>query len=921
VTDVHAPIRTRYIRTNAGTFSSLSGASATTGGSAIYDAKHRQFFVGNPFLNEIDVFDAAQEKKIGQIPLPLVWGMDISPYNGSLYAASFVGDIYQIDTATLTIIKRYASSSIGPSGYIATDVGVLSDGRLALLGGQAGIIGVDGAPSAAVWDPVTNSLDTGPSILGRPILAASICGVLSTTGMSVTNIGSFAVSGDRTRVLVASIDSDGTVCSYDPVAKQATVSGLYIGFVRELVPTPDGKRVFLTTNTDGVYVFDTKTLQVVGHLQGTDYTKLPAGATSAVMSLDGKTLYLVGELSGVVGAFDTTSLQQIGWVPAFAINGGLSTVSAAAIDETGLIVGPMEYGVGFIDAAAPTTGSASVAGNLAPVSPVAGPVAGGTQIQTGTNMGLQTPIPKVAQFYVGNALASGVSESQNSYSFLSINATTPPAADTTTADLTATYTDGTIAIAPEAFSYGPTILEVVPSAATAEGGQLGAIIGFAFGASATGIQVTVGGQYAPVTVLHTSAPYSPYPFPTEALQFTIPPGVAGSVVDVTLTTPTGSTTAKAAFHYAPPVQSYSRAANLQAGIYDARRDLYYFTDQTQIQVLSKTGGNWLSPIPLPNTTAKTQLLAISESPDGSKLAVSDFGGQAIYVLDPNNPTSAQRFTMPDNRLAPSGLAATNSGTIYFAAADIAGTGTPAFYKLTLSTGSIVSLGYAQGGDARDKFIRVLLSPDGGRAYTSIEGDSFWVNTSNDQINYSPSTSSGAGAAPDMAISADGSTVDIYGFLADSSLSAETAPAYIDWETWFPAGTYGQKLNRDGSILFQPLTDGIDMIARNTGHLLYRIQIPVTTANVYDPLVVANGTNTLAVITFSGVSFVDLSSLPIPAADTLPFPHAVYSEGSSLPDTQSGGIAKPQFVNSQPPTRSRTRLRQVSTPNPTTGAAW
>jgi hypothetical protein len=68
-----------------------------------------------------------------------------------------------------------------------------------------------------------------------------------------------------------------------------------------------------------------------------------------------------------------------------------------------------------------------------------------------------------------------------------------------------------------------------------------------------------------------------------------------------------------------------------------------------------------------------------------------------------------------------------------------------------------------------------------------------------------------------------------------------------------------------------LTDGIDMLARDTGRLLYRIQIPVTTADVYDSLVVASGTNTVAVITASGVSFVDLSSLPIPAGDTQPFP--------------------------------------------------
>jgi hypothetical protein len=36
------------------------------------------------------------------------------------------------------------------------------------------------------------------------------------------------------------------------------------------------------------------------------------------------------------------------------------------------------------------------------------------------------------------------------------------------------------------------------------------------------------------------------------------------------------------------------------------------------------------------------------------------------------------------------------------------------------------------------------------------------------------------------------------------------------QTWFPSATSGQKLNRDGSIMFQPLMDGLDLVARNTG---------------------------------------------------------------------------------------------------------
>jgi len=70
-------------------------------------------------------------------------------------------------------------------------------------------------------------------------------------------------------------------------------------------------------------------------------------------------------------------------------------------------------------------------------------------------------------------------------------------------------------------------------------------------------------------------------------------------------------------------------------------------------------------------------------------------------------------------LAPAGLAITNAGVIYFATADIGGTG-HWFHKLDTSSGSISDLGKLQSGGSADKFIRVLLSPDGSRVYSRLK---------------------------------------------------------------------------------------------------------------------------------------------------------------------------------------------------------
>jgi hypothetical protein len=850
VTGAHPPIRTQYLRTNS--FYDPNDLEYAPPHFSVYDAAHKQFFVSNPFMNEIDVFSAVQETEIAQIPVPLAWGIDVSPYNGSLYAGTLIGDVYQIDTSTLSVTTRYPSASIGPQGFSASTALVLSDGRLALQGGigEGAILGVDGNGVSVVWNPVTNSLDSGAD--------GSVC--------DVGNEGAFALSGDRTRILVTTVDEGGggeTVCSYDPIAKQATYGTFpFATFVRQIIPTPDGSRFFLTSNNNGVGVFDAKTVQLLGQITGNNFGEIPNACSGAVMSLDGTTLYLVDQTYGSVGGFDTTLLSQKGWVPSFTVVDLQLGIVISATDETGLIIGPIGHGVGFVDASQMTGAEPTLISSGFANTPT-GPLAGGTTIAKFA-YGAIADSAVLNQIYVGNepgAFGTYTSSAQ---------VTTPPSNQTGAVDLTTVLSDGGVGVAPESFSYGPTILEVVPNGATAEGGQTGAIIGYGFGNSESGIQVTVGGQSAHVTAIYDHAPISPYPFPANALQFTIPPGTAGTAVDVTVSTASGSATAAGAFHYTAAVQSYPITANLQSGIYDAGRDLYYFADQAQIQVLSKTEGKWLSPIPLPGVSGKTQLLAISESPDGSKLAVSDYGGQSIYVLDPDNPPSATMYPMSLDHdgfaasLAPTGLAVTNAGMVYFDTADINGTGTPLFHKLNTGAGTITDLGSFQDAGG-DNFDRVLLSPDGSKIYSCLLGGvaaGLLLDTSDDNITFHISYLTED--FPDLAISADGSTVDTAGQLNDSVLDPETVLVFIDWETWFPLAANGQKINQDGSIVFSPLTDGIDVLARNTGRLLYRIQIPVTPANVYDVLVDAEGQATLAVISATAVSFVDLSSLPIPA---------------------------------------------------------
>ena len=222
----------------------------------MYDAVHRQFFVSNPYLNEIDVFSAVTETQTAVISVPMAWGIDLSPIDGSLYAGTLLGDVYHIYAAKLSVITRYPASRIGPNGFSATTALVLADGRLALQGSAGGILGVDGFGALVIWDPATNAMDTGPSMY------PSVC--------PYTN-GNFVLNGTRTLVLETTVDENGQypLCSYNPTTRvptYATFPQPEVTFMRQIVPTPDGSRFFLTTNLDGVEVFNAQTLQVVGQI-------------------------------------------------------------------------------------------------------------------------------------------------------------------------------------------------------------------------------------------------------------------------------------------------------------------------------------------------------------------------------------------------------------------------------------------------------------------------------------------------------------------------------------------------------------------------------------------------------------------------------------------------------------------------------
>jgi YVTN family beta-propeller protein len=861
--------RTKYVRTDSATDYGV----ALNEGWTVYDSATRRFYVTDTSENLLHVIDATTEKQIATIPVPGVYGIDITPDNSTIYAGTQIGDVYAIDPVKMTVTHRYMAAQIGAYGYQAYAVHVLANGSLVLLGGQGGIPSVDGYLSFGIWNVTTNSLQlyttgygmgVGFSLGGSLYSATDVC-------PSGGAIGGFLLSGDRQRVILSSIDSDSTICSFDPVSGNSNAVTGAQEFIYHLAATPDGSSILTTgSNPSRIIVLDSKTLTQKSAFNVSADT---SSAGNLFVSPDSSTVYLTS--GGQVFAYDVSSGAMKGWTPAPVVTssyGGLSTgpsdvPTLSAMDETGLIAGPMEEGVGFVDTTTMRTGSVGSSFGNAYLSPATGPVSGGTATVW---TAYTTNSPTISSVDFGANAATAVSKDS-----AGIHATTP-AGTAGPVDVYAFASDGGVQIVPEAFSYGPTILEATPDSSTAEGGGTGIIYGYGFGPAGTStapsdLQVSVGGHAATITSF-TSNAYgltSP-PFLLEAIAFNLPPGVAGTSADISVTTSSGSTTLAGGMHYLPAIQQFPLSgASLAQGIYDSHRDLFYFSDTNSIRVFSRTNQTWMPSMTVTGTGHR--LWAMSLSPDGSKLVVSDPPTGSIYLFDPTGTSPPRSFPLnpatTSYPVEPGGLVVTDSGVVYFGRAVIGLFGASSLARLDLSTGTVtVFQSVGSSGSNSDVNFHLALSNDNSRAYFNDQGQMLYVDTASNTVVYKPVGDGCCYGDYDLHLANNQSSIEATSFLYDGDANGQAGLALNLREAMNIQYVDGTAFSPDGSLLFQPSTNAIDVFDGRLFTLRTRIALPVTLGQNYDALVAGGPDDQLLAITGAagtGIALIDLTGLSEP----------------------------------------------------------
>src|SRR5207249_3187040 len=141
--------------------------------------------------------------------------------------------------------------------------------------------------------------------------------------------------------------------------------------------------------------------------------------------------------------------------------------------------------VAFLDTSKVTTllAQSAILANAPSVSPSGGPNIGGTGV---TLSGQNFDSNPIVRF--GAQAAAQVSNSTATQ----VEATTPASAISGAVNVAAYFSNGTLVLAPDAFSYGPQILEVLPNAGASSGGDTVFIYGYGFGEDVAKVKVKFG---------------------------------------------------------------------------------------------------------------------------------------------------------------------------------------------------------------------------------------------------------------------------------------------------------------------------------------------------------------------------------------------------------------------------------------------
>ncbi len=836
--------------------------------NVLYDSFHQRFYVTVPGENAVYVVNEADGSVVQKISVPSAFGLDLSVDGTRLFVTSSVTILgegaaqgyFIIDTGSLHVVDFVQPTIIiPPVGFVPSYnvdniprfIAALSNGQVAYSAEETGVTG----GSIFLNDPATN-------LATNIVYSGYYDGAIS---KALNGSAFVAVSADSGGEDIAVFDAGSN--SYVANKNLSTTNN------SDVIMSPDGTQVL----AGGHLLLDRNLNQLADLNPSAGFARSSYGST---FSNDGSRIYVISTLattvttSGggsasysnpVLSVYNASTYQLLGYIPLPA-NIVANTVQAIAVGNSGEAILTSSAGFLELNTNSPNINlPAAVSQSLSSpntTSPSAG-VPANPAATTISGAGFRTG----ATVFFGQTQANATVTSQNF-----INAQ-PTASAPGLVPVTVAFPDGWALLAPNAYSFGPTITHQDVTAGDSNGGAVVTLTGYGFNVQTGYPQITVGGRTATVTAFaNTITP--------QTVTFAVPAGTIGPA-DIQLTSLYGTATIKSGFQYIKQ-QTIPSIQPLQMVVDNARNQLY-IADHASGNVLAVDATTLAVKTLFSSGTSPAT--ALTMTPDGSQLLVASFSGGTLDIIDLATGNHLKTIIpVPANisgsNMAPNNVVATSRGTAILSFNNTTAFEQGALYEVNLATNATFPL---QLGTQNTVAVRsstlLAASTDGTTVYVAPDG--------NIQDGGQPAFD--GGALDIWQAGSDGSTKEMFytgnidqlatddlgeRLLGDSSTydtSLRRLTTLAPDSTLVSARSLvlGEQLHSSGSLIYVPTTKGVEIYDVHTGAMVLSIGNPAGSLGGPDNLAINHAGDRIYLTQTSGVAVIDLPTAPLSIGSLTP----------------------------------------------------
>ena len=828
--------------------------------NVVYDSTLKEFFFSNGGMNEVEAYSTVDGHRVGAVTVPGPQGLSLSLDGTQLAVGTTTPCLYFVNPVTLHVTRQVAVPPATLAGLEPVAPFFMASGPMLIQ--ASGSYGVKG--NLLSYNPATgafalaNPPGSGAGLVGLPArsqdgnyLAVIAGGLVVYSAQSQTFVSSTPVQGNYQDVAA---NSDGSQFASDGGCSSAGVGAYCITlWNRSLLQqaeyaTDDHNFVF---SRDGKYLYVRDPFEVIAL---NSQTGIPAGyqGLSIVMGTYGS-LWETDETSRVYG---TTDL-------------GAFVVSVAQLQSTAPQMPTFTEGL-----YGSSTGS-----------PNEGPLSGGTQVEFFPSFnptGGDGLFPGMEAYFGSTPAINDVvgpyyaSTAPNNF----LTATAPPAATTGPVTVLLTDANNNASFLPNAYSYGPHVHWVSPSASSTT--ALTASQMLADGLEPLGdneVRVTLNGVTAPAVPTGNDLNIDGT---GQLLQFNFAGGNPGWA-DLTLSLGDGtSETNKNMVQFLAQATVLTTAAYTSA-VYDSSRDRFYLAGAgNTIGVFDPGTQTLLQPMQSAALSSGAVLESLALTPDNSKLLVSDPADHSVVVFDlASNTSTAVNILLPSDGAAivpaPIPVAAIAGNQAFVLLAGL-GVRQIDLAQMTVRVRSdFQNVGYPWAADS------MASSADGSVVLLGAEFPGYapiytWrYDAATDA--FSPPVAITSNLGDGVAVNSDGTVLGAGAFILDQNQNPLVPLQFGTWDNLLPGS--GGLLYSFGS-LSHSLDNGLSISDTRNGRTLLTIGLPAARALATDP-------TGQKILVYAGTSlnYYELAVVPLAVGTVTP---AAATPGTALTIRGNGFVA-------------------------------